>query len=100
METRRGLQGGLMERPGQSQRCEKRKGFSGKKRFCSTVKMSYLVNQPLVFHPRPVILALQVQSIGHGGMNAGIQSFELNDWMPAYHFGHDRRRMIDIRVWG
>ncbi len=32
--------------------------------------------------PCPVILAPQVMTSHHRGVNAGIQSFELKDWMP------------------
>ncbi len=38
---------------------------------------------------RPVILAPQVRTIHHGGVNAGIQHFERKNWMPANSCGHD-----------
>ena len=45
------------------------------------------------FNPRSVILAPQVRTILHAEMIAGIQQFELTDWMPAHSCGHDGARM-------
>ncbi len=50
------------------------------------------------FIPYTVIPALHGDTSHHRGVNAGIQGFEVNDWMPAYHCGHDGQRTRDIRL--